>query len=217
MRLLRTILIGLSMMCFAASTASAIEFNVLGATTVTIYQGGSFSISIALENASATSNNGVIGRITGLAAAGAIVTSGVSADQHFVQSCGTQCLGGIVSNPNPFFDPTDLSQSGAYTPGDDSVTIVSALSFPETTGTGALDPGLAGVIGSHDPNDVFITFTADTLGSHLLTIGGEFSQSGEQLITSTATFTVNVIPEPGTALLTGLGLAGLAAAGRRRA
>jgi len=40
---------------------------------------------------------------------------------------------------------------------------------------------------------------------------------GSLLSFNNATYTVQVVPEPGTALLMGLGLAGLTAGGRRKA
>ena len=44
---------------------------------------------------------------------------------------------------------------------------------------------------------------------------GYLSNSGDNAVNNAAPLTINVVPEPGTALLMGLGLAGLAAAGRK--
>lgn len=57
---------------------------------------------------------------------------------------------------------------------------------------------------------------ATVLGTHIFTIDGEFADGVDVFpITSTAVYTVHVVPEPGMALLMGLGLAGLAIAHRR--
>ena len=125
---------------------------------------------------------------------------------------------------NVFFDPTDLS-GGIYTPGDDSVSIVSALSLNATTQIGGSDPGLdANIDDIFNPSvrDITITLMADlTLvgGVFDLIANAEYSDGTNTLpLGAVAGFSVNVIPipEPGTALLMGLGLAGLAGAGRRK-
>jgi hypothetical protein len=214
-------------MFFVASTASAVEFTLLSAGTVSVTPGESFTVSIALDNINTESNQGVVGTITGMAGVVNVV-SGVSATgldalgeagTHFVNQCfSSMCFGGITNNSNTFFNADDLAGEGYGGAGSDLVTIVSALSSSAGAATGANDPGLGNTLGApqgaHNAEDVSIVLVA--VGSGELTIGGTFASGGNQPITSTATLTVNVIPEPGTALLMGLGLAGLASAGRRR-
>ena len=83
-----------------------------------------------------------------------------------------------------------------------------------------LDTGLDGVVGGNGAQ-VRITFVATGAGSAVINIGTGYNGDGEVLgggVTNTNINTaveVTVVPEPGTALLMGLGLAGLAAAGRR--
>jgi len=209
----------LLLLTFIAPTAGAVEFSMISPITITVAAGESFTLDIALDNTLATLNNGVVGTIFGLATASPafVVTSGVSADQHFVAGCSsTQCFGGIFNNNNAGFDNDNL-QNGTYTPGDAQVTIVSSLAFAEGSANGSQDPGLDGVFGQHDPSDVLIDMVGLTVGTHVLTVGGVFGQIGaQQPITDIATVTLNIIPEPGTALLMGLGLAGLAARGLRK-
>jgi len=187
-------------MFFVTSTAMAVEFSMIGDTTITITQGDAFQLNIALDNTSLTSNNGVVGFISGLAAPGAsfVVTSGTSANTlHYASFCDTtQCFGGILNNDNAFFDSSDLS-GGDYVQGGDTVKIVSSLAQVPGTADGAIDPGLDGVFGSHDVRDVQITMTAGSnAGQFDLTVGGTYSAGGNNTITNTATVTVNV-PEPG--------------------
>ena len=199
MRLLKISLFCVLTMCFVTSTATAVEFSAIGSTNISVDPGGSFTLDIALTNTSLTANNGVVGTITGLIGSNGTltVTSGVSAAFHFVGFCSpTACFAGINSNPNAFFDDTDLSMSGAYTPGDDSVVIISALALTDTSLDGALDPGLDGGITVPSDRDVTITLLApETAGVYSLVVGGRYSQAGNQEIVNTATVTVNV-PEP---------------------
>ena len=98
--------------------------------------------------------------------------------------------------------------------------------FTATTGAAsASSPGLDGVIDGGDAQFRLVfraaapgvttieigTNTADPiLGNAVIGDGGVASNAANAVVT------VSVIPEPGTALLMGLGLAGLATAGRRR-
>jgi hypothetical protein len=202
-------------MFFVSSTASAIEFSVLTSPTVTINAGDSTTIDIGLANASLTSNVGVVGTITGLT--GAFVESGEAAGFFFVGFCSpSNCFAGINTNDTAFYDSSDLSAGSSYIPGGDQVTIISALALSATSANGAIDPGLDGALNVPSERDVTITINFPTPGVYNLLIGGTYGSGGNQPITSTASVVVNVVPEPGTALLMGLGLAGLAAAGRRK-
>lgn len=97
------------------------------------------------------------------------------------------------------------------------VTIASLSAFVET---GAQDPGVAdGTLGAAQ---VQLVFEATAPGSVQLTLGaladfgdGVILPGGGVGVSINDTLDITVVPEPGTALLMGLGLAGLAAAGRR--
>ena len=217
MRLFKISMMSVLALFFVSTTASAIEFSVISTSGTTIAPGGSITINIALDNAAGQATQGITATIAGLASAGAVATSGQSASAHFVGFCSpSNCFGGIDTVNNPFYNPLDLSASGAYTAGDDTIVIVNALALSPTSLAGALDPGLDGGLNAASARDITIVLAGFAPGVHELVIGGEFSDGATVLpITSTATLTVTVVPEPGTALLMGLGLTGLAAAGRR--
>jgi hypothetical protein len=89
---------------------------------------------------------------------------------------------------------------------------VAAFYTPNTLG----DIGLDGSVGS---TQFSLTFHATGPGSTTIIIGGGSDLNGAvgpTGVINNDSITISVIPEPGTALLMGLGLAGLAAAGRRQ-
>ena len=199
-----------------APAASAIEITNFGASSATIPANGGFTIELAVANASLTSNFGITLTAAGLAGAGANVTGGQTSLFHFVGFCSpSNCFAGVNSANNVNFNPNDLS-GGVYTPGDDQVAVANALGLAATAASGALDPGLDGALNVTSSRDISIQLTASAAGVHVITLDGTYSDGVNVLpIQSGTTFTVTVVPEPGTALLMGLGLAGLAAAGRR--
>jgi hypothetical protein len=218
MRLFTSVL-AMTAMLFAATTASAVEFSVVGANSIDLAVGESVEISINVDNASATGVNGLGASVWDYDEAVAGFTSGVASRSFFVQFCGApnNCFGGVDQAANAFFDRLALRESSIGTSGN-RVTIVNAAALSPSSATGALDQGWDGTTGTPD---IVVVFTATGLGSTTLQIGTGYTGDGVVLGDGSliqadgATFTINVIPEPGTALLMGLGLAGLAVAGRR--
>jgi hypothetical protein len=201
---------------FVASTASAFEFTVISNAPPTIFVDDTFTIDLELENANQDSLSAVDGGIlSGLS--GFEVVSGQTALWHFVLFCSpSSCFAGIKTCESCFFNPNDLSRSATYTPGDDSIKLVSALGLAPTTADGSIDPGLIGAVNEPSALDATIVLRALVPGIHELAIGFELSIGGQTVQGPTQTLAVHVVPEPGTALLMGLGLAGLAAVRRRR-
>lgn len=204
-----------SAILLAASGASALtSFNlVAGSTNISLNPGEEVTIGIRLSGgtnvfglgASAYGyNESVIDFVTGSSVASINHAFAIPAVGAF------SGLGNVLTNP--------LAESSIGSNGN-RVLIFNGVGLTATN-TNALDPGLNGVIGGNDAQ-IRLTFRAGVAGATVINIGtgyngdGEVGAGGALDQTALTQITVTVIPEPGTALLMGLGLAGLAAAGRR--
>lgn len=204
MRLIQVLVVTAAL--FAASVAGAVEMSISSVDN------GDFTttISISLTNNSASSVQGLEIDLSGLAGV-ANVLGGQASRYNFAQFCGGGvCFGAVESVQNAFFDRDNLA-GGGYAAGDDLVELLRALTLSPTSATGALDPGLAGFPGV----DIRVTVESIGLGGEL-SIVGRYSDGTNVLPFTGGSVQIAPIPEPGTALLMGLGLAGLAGAGRRR-
>jgi len=219
-------LVGLTVLSFA-SAAGAVEITLLSPSTVTVAPGEAITINIGLSNTSADEVTGLFGDLSGLYAIGGVVVSGRASLENFASFCGLPFPGavpdcfGAIPTFGTNFDPNDLSAAAlggpsSYSPGDDQVRLIQALHGPGSfsDGTGAVDPGITGVVGVFDETDITITLIANASGG--VDINLSFGAGGAQFLVPTQTVTINIVPEPGTALLMGLGLAGLGVAGRRQ-
>jgi len=113
----------------------------------------------------------------------------------------------------------DLAESPAAGSGQARVNIVNAIDlFNQFVAQAFADPGLDGDAGTAQFS---LVFEGAAPGQVLVEIGGGVDLNGVaggDNVTgyNNAQIAITVIPEPGTALLMGLGLAGLATAGRRK-
>jgi len=214
---LRSSLIAVVIAFFFNATAGAVEISIIGATSATITEGGAFTIDLGLDNASLDSTPGFEGTLSGLSAAGASVTGGQAAHTYLNQFCfaGSGCFNGI-SSLGAFYNPNDLSEH--FNPGDDSFLAINAAGVTFSANDGAIDLGVANDIATATPSpiDAIINLVATVVGVHQITVGGSWSDGVDVFSLAESTFILTVVPEPGTALLVGLGLVGLAASGRRR-
>ena len=209
MRILPYLVLPITALFFPLA-ATGVEFSLIGSDRLSVNQGETFTINLAFDNASGDLVGAVLADLSGLAGVATVTSGRSSPSGHFFTVCSdSACFGGIDTVRNAFFDPDDLS-GGQYVPGDDSVRIVSALTLSPTMGTGVLDPGLDGTPGTPGARDVEITLLAQTVGVYSLQVGGEYSDGVTTFEIPGPSIELTVVPEPGSALLLGLGLAGLA-------
>jgi hypothetical protein len=126
----------------------------------------------------------------------------------------TGCLGGL---PNSTSNP--LTESSLNAPGLPEVQFFNGISVAPITGTGLLDEGYSGVAGTAQFQ---LVFSAGAAGTTTINLGANgaygdnaIGAGGTTLASTNGAITITVVPEPGTAILMGLGLVGLASAGRR--
>ncbi|MFO0688417.1 MAG: PEP-CTERM sorting domain-containing protein [Myxococcota bacterium] len=226
------ILAACGVLSLAPLSASALGISIAnvsstGSSLTQLRNGDVVTFDLVLENASGLNvyglgigvtgfdvgNDGDVNddnlRLNGGAVAASIFDGAVTAGLDNIRTAPT-----LIGRPSPFFDPSriQLFDGAALTPSN---------------GTGALDIGVGGnPVGAGDVHfriafRAVTALTGNTGPSFTLKFGiGEFGNSaigagGVDLPFNNASYTLSVIPEPGTALLMGLGLAGLAARGRR--
>ena len=209
-----------SLMAFAtflaASTAGALTtFGVTPSGPQTLSPGAEITFSIRLSGgvgvfglgASAWGyDESVIDFVDGSGQAVPSINHGVC-----VPSAG--CFNGLANVlANPLAE-TSIGSSG------NRVLIFNGVGL-SATNSNAQDPGLDGVVGGNDAQ-IRVTFRAVAPGTAYIDFGTGYNGDAEVLAggisdtTQNTRIGITVIPEPGTALLMGLGLVGLASAGRR--
>jgi len=183
---------------FAATSAGAINlfFSPPSATELAI--GDQFTIELRMDTEGDTQINAV----------------GVSvfADPTLFAFVSGTSPGQILFNIDTFEGVARVSQP--FTLATDPDGLVRAASFAALSPSG---------VGSANQLLATLTFQAVGAGSgaltNLLAQGDDILSNGASVagsVSSQPSASITVVPEPGTALLMGLGLSGLAVAGRRR-
>ncbi|MEZ4331390.1 MAG: PEP-CTERM sorting domain-containing protein [Myxococcota bacterium] len=212
---------------------SIVNVSSTGGSTSYLENGDEITFDLRLENPTNTPVNGLDIVVSGFD------TPGISPEI----SSGLQLVGGAVTTsalnsvfiPNvPHVDglenvrsaPVNQWSLDQLNPQPVATFLFSGISLSSVTGTGNEDPGIGGlrtgdgdvhfrvtyrlVVANGGPSQNLLL----NFGTDLSVFAGAVGPTGNVIPFENATWALTVVPEPGTALLLGLGLAGLAA--RRR-
>lgn len=220
-----------------ALSISVTGFSSSGASNSFIAPGDTLTVDLVLEN-----NGGVEVYGAGIAARGhdvngdgiqndGLFVSGGSVSSEIFGPVATLGLGNVLSAPDLRGAPAQFSPGNPsyVAPVPLHAQLFDAVGTTGWTGDGSLDAGVGSnaTVGAGNVHfQVQYQVAAGQGGSSYQPVTlnfGVFSDLGAALVSTngaTAAFgndslTINVVPEPGTALLMGLGLAGLATIRRR--
>jgi hypothetical protein len=205
MRLFKTLFLTMTLVLFGASSASAINVFMGAPSATTLNVGDTFSIQYRLNTEGETHITSIF---TSVFADPAIFSyvSGTSPGFILLDPTYGELLS-RATQPVPVTNPADPAPVGGVHAGNFATTnpagsgVASAAQLLATLVFQAIAPGTT-VIGAQP-------VSGDDLTVSQASVIGE--------VTWTDSAPITVIPEPGTALLMGLGLAGLGLAGRRNA
>lgn len=222
MRLFTSILASTAMFFVASSASALVTFTATSTAAGPLLPGDLITLNIRVANPGGGNVFGLGGAVFGYDASVVEFVSGNSVATLLHDICipAAGCFNGLDNQAaGALENGTPSALSGA------NVQIVNSASTTARTGLAANDsPGLNGVVAGGDAQfrvtfraigEGATTFNIGTnlidpvLGNAVISDGGAASEADNDSIA------ITVVPEPGTALLMGLGLAGLAAAGRR--
>ena len=210
MRLFSSIIAGLATFAFAASASAALVIDVTSdVPTIDLNPGDQFTLTITLSTTTAGEAQGLTLRAAGWAPGDISFVDSTAPNE--ANSAGGAIFGAIAPLVIPAVGTFPSYQNfianvnpGAVIDGD-SIVLFNGVTTSSTTGAG--------------PESFTLTLQANAGGGNIEI--GAISSFGDAYVSTsgttapTTTIAHSVVPEPGTALLMGLGLAGLAAAGRR--
>ncbi len=128
---------------------------------------------------------------------------------------GSGCFGGLVGGPD-----VSGALSEAFYAATPSVRFFNHIDVVPAAGDGSLDLGVDGQVGTAQARLVFDVLSSVVFQQGATVSVGSAFDYGDGVVLGDSSLgsaqTLWVVPEPGSALLMGLGLAGLAGAGRSR-
>ncbi len=204
---------------FAASAASAaVSWAVSGSSSGDINNaqaGDVITIDITLSS-DGTPTFGVGGSVYGPDVGAVSLVGGTTSSAALVQ---------FGTGPGTGFGGLDSTQAVALDPagGTAGIQFFNGVSITGTPATGAGDISPVTGLPGGPQFQVQVSVNAGLApGTYTLDVGaghptdGVIGTGGAALASTDGSVSFTVVPEPGTALLMGLGLAGLAGAGRRK-
>jgi hypothetical protein len=226
-------LLAFAVALIAPMSASALGISIANVSTAgPLDDGDSITFDLLLSNTSGEALIGLDVGVFGYAEGNGALTN----DDHLLVTgarTGAGAFGTIFSSGNNVLglgaDAAQGEFDTAIGAGGRAMRLFGGISTTPVTGDGSFDSGIDG--GQTNGGDVHlqVTFSAQSLGATpgapatvdlVFGIGQQgFDVQGSSgslaAQWTNATYTVTIVPEPGTALLMGLGLAGLASIRRR--
>lgn len=219
-------------MMVAPLSASALGISVTNVSNTFLLDGETVTVDLVLENATQEDVFGLEILATGYD----VGNDGTTLNNHLVLSGGAVASSALndtfVAGVGSFNGLSNLRtaplEQGQGSPIFDPLrtSLFAGASLSSVNGDGSLDTGIGGLQTNGSDVHFQVQFTAQAgltgINANTVTLNfgvGEFGSAaigagGQILAFNNASVDITVVPEPGTALLMGLGLAGLAT--RRR-
>jgi hypothetical protein len=224
---------GAALLSIAPISASALGISIVnvsssGGNAALLEDGDILTVDLRLENNTNIPLQGLGIGVTGYDRFndGAFLNDHLRFVGGAVATSAFNVVAGFGGLPNIRTAPTEIGTPPPIS-NPRRVQLFDAASLSPSDGDGSLDTGVDGdLVGNGDVhfriqfravagltgltgNSVTLNFGTGLFGNVAIGVGGV------EVPFQNASYTVGVVPEPGTALLMGLGLAGLATAGRR--